>query len=52
MIIHIPTGIQFDNRLKAKLFFGSSEYNRRNTAKEFTFHDDRHKNNIKQPTIK
>lgn len=39
MFTHIPTGKQFENRLQAKLYFGSANYNRRAKNKEFTFHD-------------
>lgn len=41
MITHIPTGLQFNTRLDVKLYFGSTEYNRRLKNNEFTFHDGR-----------
>ena len=39
MFIHIPTGQKFENRLQAKHFFGSSNYNKRVRNNEFTFHN-------------
>lgn len=41
MILHIPTGKQFDSRLQAKNYFGAANYNYRVKNKEFTFHDQR-----------
>ena len=41
MMTHIPTGIQFESRLQAKRYFGTSNYNYRVRKREFTFHDDR-----------
>lgn len=41
MIIHIPTGLKFENRLQAKIYFGNSDFNHRCRNKEFTFHDRR-----------
>lgn len=41
MITHIPTRIQFESRLQAKRYFGTSNYNYRVRNREFTFHDDR-----------
>lgn len=39
MITHKPTGIQFENRLQAKIHFGHSDYNRRCRNREFIFHN-------------
>lgn len=41
MIIHVPSGKQFKNRLECKLYFGHVEYNKRVRNREFTFHDGR-----------
>lgn len=40
MITHKPTGIQFENRLQAKIHFGHSDYNRRCRNREFIFHNN------------
>ena len=41
MIVHIPSGKLFENRLECKMFFGNADYNRRVRRNEFTFHDGR-----------
>lgn len=41
MFTHIPTGKVFENRLQAKLYFGSANFNKRVKNSEFTFHDGR-----------
>lgn len=46
MIIHRPTGIQFDNRLQAKIHFGHSDYNRRCRNREFIFHKSVNKEGV------
>lgn len=35
MLIHIPTGRKFSNRKEAKMFYGTSKYNRLCRDKQF-----------------
>lgn len=41
MIIHLPTGREFNNRKEAKMGMGSEAYKRAVKDREFSFHDDR-----------
>lgn len=52
MFTHIPTGKIFENRLQAKLYFGSANFNKRVKNSEFTFHDGRNINSKDKNTDK
>lgn len=40
MLIHKPTGKKFSNRKEAKIFFGSSKFNRFYRDKQFLIKED------------